>query len=143
MIKSKPTFFDDKEAVTMVQRNTNRALLFGGLTAVLSFALFLISLKFVLGTSLLWGNVIGLLVLSLILGLISLTLFLLNLKIAFYVFTGGLALAFIFMILSYSGGPGAWGDLVGALAFIFLTLLGLVGGLIAQLVFYLVKKSKS
>ena len=127
----------------MVQKNTKRALLFGGLTVVLSFALFLISLKFVLGTSLLWGNVIGLLVLSLILGLIALTLFLLNLKIAFYVFTGGLALAFIFMILSYSGGPGAWGDLVGALAFIFLTLLGLVGGLIAQLVFYLVKKSKS
>ncbi len=74
MIKSKPTYFDNKEAVAMVKKNTNRALLFGGLTAGLSFALFLISLKFVLGTSLLWGNVIGLLVLSLILGLISLTL---------------------------------------------------------------------
>ncbi|NLW53678.1 MAG: hypothetical protein GXY99_02065 [Clostridiaceae bacterium] len=127
----------------MVQRNTKRALLFGGLTAGLSFTLFLIALKFVLGTRLLWGNVIGLLVLSLILGLISLTLYLLNLKIAFYVFSGGLVLAFIFMILSYGSGPGAWGDLIGALAFIFLTLLGLVGGLIAQLIVYLVQKQKS
>lgn len=127
----------------MIKRNTNRAILFGLLTAGLSLALLVISLKFILGTSLVWGNVVGLLILSLVLGLISFTFFLLNLKLAFYVFSAGLTLAFTFMIIAYRSGVAAWGDLIGSLAFIFLTLLGLVGGLIAQLIFHLVNKAKN
>jgi hypothetical protein len=127
----------------MTNKNKATAALYGTIIAASTFALFFISIKYVLGAVLFINNIITLAIFSIIVGLISCALFLFKLKIAFSLFVAGIIVGFAFMINTYRTDMAGWGDLIGLITFFMLTAIGLFGGLIIQFIVYLIRKFRN
>lgn len=107
-------------------------------TAV-SFSLFFFEVGYVLGSSITLQNMIAYLVLSLVFGVVSSTLYLLNLRIVLWVFLAGLAVGFFEMALVFLGSASGWEDLVGLITLFTWMTIGLCAGAAVQLIRYLFK----
>lgn len=127
---------------TMTKNNKSSALICGLIIAIVTFATFFLSIKYILKTSLLPTNIIAFIILSFIVGLISFGLYLLKPKIAFSLFLAGMIAGFFIMISSYMKDMDGWGDLIGLMTFFMFALIGLASGLIIQIVVYLINKNK-
>lgn len=125
--------------------NTNRFKypLFAGLiTALAFFIIYFMSIRFVLKNPIVTQNIIAFVILAIILGGISFLLFLFKKKIAFIIYIIGMIVGLFAMISAFWGGSVGFNDLAGLMSFFVFLILGLGVGLLAQLIYILVKKSK-
>ena len=126
----------------MTEFNRKHYIIVGIIVAVVSFVLLLVGVKFILSNEILIKNLIAFFILSIIFGGLAGTLFFFKLKIAFPVLIIGIALGFIDMYRIFINGMGGWGDLVGLISLFTWVAIGLIAGLVVQIIYYLIKKMK-
>ncbi len=114
----------------------------GVITMFLSLFLLILGVRYVLGQELELMNLLAFLAFSLAVGSISGAMLFYKLKIAFYLFSVGLAIGFFDLFRSFIVNTGGFGDLAGILSLFIFTSFGLVIGVIVEAIIYLVKKKK-
>ncbi|MDF2567527.1 MAG: hypothetical protein K0R90_983 [Oscillospiraceae bacterium] len=108
--------------------------------AILSFILLCISFAYTLKVGLELQNFIAFSVLSIIYGGASAGLYLMKPKAGFVIFIISLIVGFFEMFRVYLKDMDGWGDLVGLMSLLLFSAIGLVAGLVLQLVIFIVKK---
>lgn len=104
--------------------------------AILSFALLFFGVKYLLGNPVTIQNIAAYIILSLIFGAISSTLYFLKLKIMSSVFALGLLVGFIEMYRAFLESRSGWEDLVGLLSLFTWMAIGLCAGTLLQIIFH-------
>lgn len=110
---------------------------------VLSFLLLFLGIKFILGSQMTAQNMIAYTLVSLIFGMATSTLYLLQLKIACVVSIAGLLIGFFEMYRAFLSDMNGWGDLAGLISLFTWMAIGLCAGAVSQLGWYLYKKVRS
>ncbi|MHC1696037.1 MAG: hypothetical protein AB9835_12380 [Eubacteriales bacterium] len=110
----------------------------GLVTAAATFALLYFGVSEVLDNEVLPGNLIAYGTFSLIAGAVIILFVRFRLYAATTLFLLGLAIGFIQMYRMFYTDADGWGDLTGLMSFIVLSVMGLVAGLLLQLIWYLV-----
>jgi len=110
------------------------------LVTVLSFSLLFLGIRFILGNQITMQNVIAYLVVSLIFGATTSTLYLLQLKIACIALLAGLLVGFFDMYRIFLTDLDGWGDLVGLISLFTWMAIGLCIGAVGQFGLFVYKK---
>ena len=126
----------------MLKLDKNKYLFVGVSITIISFILFFIGVKVVLGNQVTIKNIIAYMVFSLLVGALASSLIFFKLKIGFVAFVTGLVIGFFQMYRAFLNGMSGWGDLVGVMLLGVWVIIGLVIGMLIQLGFYLYKKVK-
>ncbi|NLB27556.1 MAG: hypothetical protein GX819_01215 [Clostridiaceae bacterium] len=122
--------------------NIKAAILIGLLTALFNFAVFYVGVGIFLETPLLFTNYLAMAVLSLAIGVFSFIFMLFRMFYAAGLFTAGLLVGSAFMLSTFWKGVAGWEDIIGLLSFFVFLGIGLVTGLLVQLIVFLVNKSR-
>ena len=109
-------------------------------TTVISFLLLFVGIKFVLNSTVLARNIIAYLIVALVFGAISSSLYLLRFKIVNILFLFGLAVGFFEMYRAFWSNLSGWEDLAGFLSLFLWMGIGLSVGVLAQLARYVYVK---
>ena len=126
----------------MEKEKRNFWIIWSIVTAV-SFVLLFAGVKLLLGNPISPQNILAFLILSIIFGVISSTLYLLKRKAACILFIAGLAVGFFEMNRIFLGDMGGWGDLVGLISLLTWAGIGLGSGVVFELSRYIYKKINS
>ncbi|OEH86540.1 hypothetical protein BHU72_13100 [Desulfuribacillus stibiiarsenatis] len=127
----------------MTTRNSrSTALILGFCIALLAFLSLFIGVKVILGNQLEIINLVAFSGFALIMGIITMLLFLFAYSIALSLFIGGLIIGNYVMFQSFVDGMTGWGDLVGIISLFTWVIIGLVAGIVAQLVYSWYRKFK-
>lgn len=111
--------------------------------SVLSFVLLFFGVKYLLGNPVTAQNIAAYMILSLVFGAISSTLYLMQLKIMSSVFALGLMIGYFDMFRAFLGGRSGWEDLVGLLSLFTWMAIGLCAGTVLQAIWYFYHKFQS
>ena len=122
--------------------NIKAAILIGLLTALFNFAVFYLGVGIFLETPLLLTNYLAMAALSLAIGVFSFIFILFRMFYAAGLFTAGLLVGSAFMLSTFWKGVAGWEDIIGLLSFFVFLGIGLVTGLLVQLIVFLVNKSR-
>jgi hypothetical protein len=114
----------------------------GLITAILSFVLLFVGIKVISASLVSIQNIMAYIIFSALLGIVASALIFFRFKIAFLSFIAGLLLGYIFMYKAFLFDMTGWGDLIGVLSLLILTISGLGVGLLVQLGYYLYNKYK-
>lgn len=110
------------------------------LVSIISFLLFLLGTKYLLGIQITVQNTIAYIIVSFIYGTVSSSLYLLKLKIVCVTFLTGLLVGFFQMFRMFFNDIGGWGDLAGLMSLFTWMAVGLCVGVVSQLGWYVYKK---
>ena len=110
------------------------------MVSILSFLFFLLGIKFILESQITIQNVIAYIIVSLIFGAVSSSLYLLKLKIACIALIAGLIVGFCEMYRMFFNDLNGWGDLVGLMSLFTWMVIGLCSGVIGQFGYFIYKK---
>ena len=110
------------------------------IVSVLSFVLLFLGVKGILKNEVTPQNILAFTILSLIFGGVSATFYFLKATIGLILYIVGLCIGFFEMYRTFINGMGGWGDLVGLMSLFTWAAIGLVVGLVVQLVWHLYKK---
>lgn len=124
--------------MAMKTNKIKNALPAGLIVAVTNFILLYIGVRFILGNTVDWRNIIAYTIVSLIIGVLSFALFLIKPRVGFYIFDAGILLAFVYMFYVFSKDSDGWGDLAGLMSFFMIVLIALGIALLVQLIIYAV-----
>lgn len=113
------------------------------LVTTMSFGLLFLGIRFILGNQITLQNMIAYLVVSLIFGAATSTLYLLQLKVACVALLSGLLIGFFDMYRIFLTDLDGWGDLVGLISLFTWMAIGLFIGAVGQLGVFLCKKISS
>ena len=127
----------------MLKLDNNKYLFVGVSITIISFIIFFIGVKVVLGNQVTIKNLIAYMVFSLLVGALASSLIFFKLKIGFVAFVTGLVIGFFQMYRAFLNGLSGWGDLVGVMLLGVWVIIGLVIGMLIQLGFYLYKRVKT
>jgi hypothetical protein len=126
-----------------ISTKQKRTALLGGLiTALLNAAFFIVGIGLLLGNPLQLQNILAIGIFSLIIGALVFLFLLFRLMYAFGVFITGFLAGSVLMLSTFGKGVAGWEDLVGLLTYLFFLGLGLIAGLVLELIVYLVKRSR-
>ncbi len=126
-----------------ISTKQKRTALLGGLiTALLNAAFFIVGIGLLLGNPLQLQNILAIGIFSLIIGALVFLFLLFRLMYAFGVFITGFLGGSALMLSTFGKGVAGWEDLVGLLTYLFFLGLGLIAGLVLELIVYLVKRSR-
>ncbi len=112
------------------------------IVTVLSFVLLWMGVKFMLGQTANTQNLLAYALLSLVFGGVSGAFYSLDMKAAFTIFVAGLLIGYFFMFWQFIAGLDGWGDLTGLLYLFMCAGFGLVAGLLVQLIWYLIRRTR-
>lgn len=87
-------------------------------------------------------NLLAYALLSLVFGGVSGAFYSLDMKAAFTIFVAGLLIGYFFMFWQFIAGLDGWGDLTGLLYLFMCAGFGLVAGLLVQLIWYLIRRTR-
>jgi hypothetical protein len=119
-----------------------KCLLIGAIVAVITFILLFLGVRFILLNEILFKNIVAYIIQSVILGGIATILLLLQFRIAFTIFISGVIIGFLYMYRFFFDGMNGWADLAGIISLFTWEIIGLIAGLIIQLIVYIYKKVK-
>ncbi|WP_210468336.1 hypothetical protein [Sporosarcina sp. 6E9] len=115
-----------------------------GVVAGLStFVLLIVGIRNVLGQPIEILNFVAFSVFGLIIGIIMASILFYKLRIAFYMFSSFLLIAFIEMFRNFIMNANGQGDLIGVLSLFIITSFGLGLSLIVQFIVILLNKKKN
>ncbi|MBS4209139.1 hypothetical protein [Bacillus sp. FJAT-50079] len=114
----------------------------GLIISVISFLLLLIGVVAVLSTSLTAINILVFIGFSLIVGGIAASAVIRGYLPMFILFIIGIAIGYIEMFRAFMNTKTGWGDLAGLFSLFIWVMIGFIGGVSAQLIFHLYRKSK-
>jgi hypothetical protein len=115
-----------------------------GVVAGLStFVLLIVGIRNVLGQPIEILNFVAFSVFGLIIGIIMASILFYKLKIAFYMFSSFLLIAFLEMYRNFIMNANGQGDLIGVLSLFIITSFGLGLSLIVQFIVILLNKKKN
>ena len=126
----------------MKTRNLRFSLISGLIIAVINFLLLIIGVRLLLSNDLLLQNIIAYVILSLILGGITAALLYFNLKMAVIIFQAGMIIGFFNLYAMFIKDSGGWGDLAGFMSYLAWLIIGIISGLLVQLILLLYQKGK-
>ena len=110
------------------------------MVTVISFSLLLLGVKLILGNQITAQNIIAYIIVSLMFGAVSSTLYLLNLNISCIALISALLIGFFEMYRVFFNDINGWGDLVGLISLFTWMAIGLFAGAVGQFGWYLYKK---
>ena len=119
----------------------NKSLIIGLITALVSFILLYIGMKYV-GNRDISGNIIPYGSVSLIFGLVMAVFHHFKLKYAFNILLLGAIIGFFEMFRRFLSNLSGWEDLAGIISLMFWIIIGFFVGIIVQGVVYLYKRYK-
>lgn len=119
-----------------------QSYIIGGIFAVLTFLLFYYGVAFVLKQDIILKNIIGFLVFSLVVGLISGIFASLGRKYGLIIFILGYALGFGSMFVSFYSELSGWEDLIGFLQMLMILGIATALGALMEIAFHFIDKSK-
>lgn len=121
------------------ERTTKSLLIIMGYYAAILYALLLLC-HAILRNAFTAQSLVALATLAVMAAVIAGIGFWLRGKLFFMIFSAGLAagLLYMFYVVIFNSSPG-WSDLTSIIGFIFIAVAGLVGGLAAELIRYLVR----
>lgn len=111
--------------------------------AVLSFIALFVGVRYVLNNTVMARNIVAYVILSLIFGAISSTLYLLKFKIANFFFLLGVLIGFFEMYRAFWSDLSGWEDLAGFMSLLLCMGIGLGAGILVQLCRYFYLKFKT
>jgi len=117
-------------------------IIIGIISALVTFALLFIGVKYVSGSQVDTSNVLAYIIFSTIVGGIAALLNKFKLNISLNIFIFGLVIAFVEMYRAFLSDMTGWGDLIGVMSMMTWIIIGLVAGLFFELVYHLYKKKK-
>ena len=127
----------------MLKSDKNKYLVVGAGVTIITFIMFFLGVKVILGNQVIIKNIIAYMVFSLLVGAVASFLIFFKLKMAFLAFITGLVIGFFQMYRAFLNGLSGWGDLVGVMLLGVWVIIGLVIGMLIQLGFYLYKRVKT
>lgn len=123
----------------MFAKSYRKMFIIASCVAVASFLLFVIGIRAVLNNHISIANYIAYAVFSLTAGILTAMLFY-KFRIAAWFFTAGLIVGFADMYRAFFRDLSGWNDLVGIISLFTWILVFLAAGIVAQFVFWLVKR---
>jgi hypothetical protein len=115
----------------------------GLVAGLLTFVLLIVGIRNVLGQPIEILNFVAFSVFGLIIGIIIASILFYKLKIAFYMFSSFLLIAFLEMYRNFIMNANGQGDLIGVLSLFIITSFGLGLSLIVQFIVILLNKKKN
>jgi hypothetical protein len=115
----------------------------GVVAGLLTFVLLIVGIRNVLGQPIEILNFVAFSVFGLIIGIIIASILFYKLKIAFYMFSSFLLIAFLEMYRNFIMNANGQGDLIGVLSLFIITSFGLGLSLIVQFIVILLNKKKN
>jgi hypothetical protein len=115
----------------------------GVVAGLLTFVLLIVGIRNVLGQPIEILNFVAFSVFGLIIGIIIASILFYKLKIAFYMFSSFLLIAFLEMYRNFIINANGQGDLIGVLSLFIITSFGLGLSLIVQFIVILLNKKKN
>lgn len=115
----------------------------GSSVFLLSFILLFAGAHFALGESVELQNFIAFAVLSIIFAALAVVLYAFKMKAAFFIFLAGLIVGFTLMLAQFFKGMDGWEGIIGLLALFLSAGIGLAGGLLIQLIWFLYQRYKA
>jgi hypothetical protein len=115
----------------------------GLVAGLLTFVLLIVGIRNVLGQPIEIINFVAFSVFGLIIGIIIASILFYKLKIAFYMFSSFLLIAFLEMYRNFIMNANGQGDLIGVLSLFIITSFGLGLSLIVQFIVILLNKKKN
>ncbi|MDF2631612.1 MAG: hypothetical protein K0Q85_208 [Caproiciproducens sp.] len=110
------------------------------IVTTISFLLFFLGIKFILGSQITVQNTMAYIIVSLVFGAVSSCLYLLKLKIACVALIAGILVGFFEMYRMFFNDLNGWGDLVGLMSLFTWMVIGLCAGAVGQFGYFLYKK---
>lgn len=126
----------------MNKKHKNSWLIFFSVS-ILSFVFLFLGVKYLLGNPVTAQNIAAYMILSLVFGAITSTLYLMQLKIMCSVFAVGLTIGYFDMFRAFLGGRSGWEDLSGLLSLFTWMAVGLCTGTVLQAISYFYHKFQS
>ena len=114
----------------------------GLIVAVLSFIMLFVGIRVILDSAVSIENIMAYIVFSALLGIVASALIFFRFKIAFLTLIIGLLSGFFVMYKTFLYDVSGWGDLIGIVSLLMCTLIGLVAGMLVQLIYYLYNRFK-
>jgi hypothetical protein len=131
----------NKIAVRMNMRKNNRNFWIIWFTvSAISFLLFFLGFKLVLASQISAWNITAYILVSLILGTVSSSLYLFNLRIPCFSLLAGLLVGFFEMYRVFFYDINGWGNLVGLMSLFTWSAIGLFGGAAGQFIWFVCHK---
>lgn len=123
--------------------NSQRAKVFWITTlavTLLSFGFLWMGVKFVLQQTVNSQSLLAYALLSMVFGGLSGAFNAMDMRVTFTLFAAGLIVGYFMMFWQFIAGLDGWGDLTGLLYLFICAGIGLVVGLIAQLIWHIIRK---
>lgn len=112
------------------------------MVAVFSFGLLWIGVSLFLGQTVNTQNLLAYALLSIVFGGLSGAFYALEMKATFMIFIIALLVGYFLMFWQFIAGLDGWGDLTGLLYLFMCAGIGLAAGLLVQLIWYLIRRTR-
>jgi hypothetical protein len=126
----------------MKERSTRNSIIAGLTVLVINFLLLIVGVKIIRNNNLVLQNIASYTILSVILGVITAILLYLSLKTAALIFLTGIIIGLINLYTMFLSEMNGWEDLAGFISYLAWIIIGLIAGLIIQLIIYLYRRWK-
>ncbi|WFR55297.1 hypothetical protein QA584_16995 [Anaerocolumna sp. AGMB13025] len=126
----------------MKEKSTRNSIIAGITVMVVNFILLIVGVKIIRSNNIVLQNLAAYTILSVILGVITAIFLYLGLKTAALIFLVGIIIGLFNLFTMFLSEMNGWEDLAGFISYLAWIIIGLIAGLIIQLILYLYHRWK-